>query len=126
MAAAALRFLAHCFEMTLPVSLSTRAGRGRIFIFFFSSSLLLLSLSVVRQLTSPSLPARLSFHASFSLSLRSRSRELPRHCLPGAARVGDGRKGGGRKEVGKERRREGEQIVCQACGEAVEFCRLPR
>lgn len=35
MAAAALRFLAHCFEMTLPVSLSRSAGRGRIFIFSF-------------------------------------------------------------------------------------------
>lgn len=33
MAAAALRFLAHCFKMTLPVSLSTSAARGRISIF---------------------------------------------------------------------------------------------
>lgn len=29
MVAAALRFLAHCFKMTLPVSLSTSAGRER-------------------------------------------------------------------------------------------------
>lgn len=40
MAAAALRFLAHCFKMTLPVSLSTSAGRERedLYLFFSPSS----------------------------------------------------------------------------------------
>lgn len=108
MAAADLRFLAHCFEMTLPVSLSTRAGRGRIFIFLLSCSFSLSQSQLcLFSLTSPSLSARLSFHASFSLALWSRSRELPRHRFPGAAGVGDGREGEGRKGGREGRRREG-------------------
>lgn len=47
MAAVALRFLAHCFEMTLLVSLSTSAGRGRRSLsFLFPAPRLFLSLSV--------------------------------------------------------------------------------
>lgn len=46
MAALARRFLAHCAEMNLPLSLSTSAGRGRIFISFLSRSS---TLGAVRQ-----------------------------------------------------------------------------
>lgn len=92
MAEAALRFLAHCLEMTLPVSLSTSASRGRIFIFSFSCSFLWCHSAVVSLLPQPhSLPGFLS------PSLCSQRREPPRHCFPRAAGVGDGTEGRGRK-----------------------------
>lgn len=132
MAAAALRFLAHCFEMTLLVSLSTSAGRGRRSLsFLFPAPRLFLSLSV--QCGSSSV---------FSLSHHPLARCQPFFpCLPlraasphvtaslellewGMGAEEGQRKGGrqGRKEEG----RKGEQIVCQAREGAVEFCRLPR
>lgn len=85
MTAAALRFLAHCFEIILPVSLSTSAGRRRrIFIFSLPCSFSLFV--AVRKLClfslSSPLSARLSFHMPLSLFLSSKSRELPRHRFP--------------------------------------------
>lgn len=133
MAAVPLRFLAHCSEMTLPVSLSATAGIRRIFIFF--SSLLLLS--PARQLclfssplTSPSLSAGLSLHASRSLFL-SQSRSPHVTASPELPEWGMGEREEGWREAGKEEEeeveeKEGEQTDCQARGEAEEFCRLPR
>lgn len=112
MAAAAPRFLAHCFKMTLPVSLSMSSGRARIFIFFFARPSLALSPPLWCGSAVFSLPPP----GFLSLSLSSRSRELPRHRFPGAAGVGDGSERGRRAEGRKGRKeegREGEQIVCQ-------------
>lgn len=132
MAAAALRFLAHCFEMTLLVSLSTSAGRGRRSLsFLFPAPRLFLSLSVqcgsssVFSLSHHPLAASLSFHVSLS-EQRAPTSLLPWSCWSGGweLKKDRGREGGrqGRKEEG----RNGEQIVCQAREGAVEFCRLPR
>lgn len=108
MAAAALRFLAHCFKMTLPVSLSTSTGRERERIFIFSSLLPLFLPPPPPFLSSVAAP---SFPSLTSLSLRP-SLPLPSSFPPcvlgaGSSHVtatlellgwGMGEKGGRRRE----------------------------
>lgn len=90
-------------KMTLPVSLSTSAGRrGRIFISFLFFPAPSLCSAMARPffflLFSGSI--RLSFRAAFSPS--SRSAELPRHRFPGLLEWGMGEREEGRQ--GKEGR----------------------
>lgn len=139
MAAVSLRFLAHCFKMTLPVSLSLSAERARIFIISIPAPSL--SSTIVQQLglfsfllTSRSLAARRFF---FFFHLLSLSLLYSQSCPPippppphvtaslEPLEWGMGERGSER-EKGREEERRGEPTVFLAHEEAVEFCRLPR
>lgn len=105
MAAAARCFLAHCFEMTLPVSLSTSAGRARIFIFFLSLSFSLLAFRWA-FLSEPFLFLSLS---------RLSEQGAPTSPLPWSCWSGGWERG----------MREGGRVH-RSSARLVEFCRLPR